>query len=119
MGYTGEAKYLDVKRLAGGQHRFEVSPCVASESQLKLVAGDRCLDRILMTVQLIPNGSPNEVGSVRVKAFLHKEIDLTQVNTAQIDRDFLTVGSLRSKLAYIVDHHSAIPTPSLWMVDRE
>jgi hypothetical protein len=82
VGDAGEAENLNVKRLAGSQCSFEVLPRVTPESELELVARDGCLDRILMAVELIADGSPNEVSSVRVKTFLHKEIDLTQVYVA-------------------------------------
>ena len=68
------------------------------------MARDGCPDRILMAIEMIADGSPNKVGSVRVKTFLHKEIDLTQIYVTQVDRDFLAVASFSSKLTYIIGH---------------
>jgi hypothetical protein len=82
VGNAGEAENLDVKRLAGGLYGFQVLPSVTSEAELKLVSGDGRLDRIVMAVELIANGRPNEVRSIGVESLLHKEIDLTQVYTA-------------------------------------
>jgi hypothetical protein len=38
---------------------------------------------------LIADSGSDQVGAVRIKALLHQEIDLTQVDYAQVDRQFL------------------------------
>src|SRR3954449_1383275 len=75
-----------------------------SESELKLVSSDGLLDRIVMAVELIANRRPNKVRSIGVESLLHKEIDLTQVYTSQVDGNFLTIGRLGPKFADIVGH---------------
>ena len=81
-----------------------------SESELKLASSNGLLDRIVMAVELIANGCPNEVGSIGVESLLHKEIDLTQVYTSQVDSYLLSIGRPRPKFAYVVGH----PRPSCY-----
>ena len=59
----GEPKNLDVKHLAGGLYGLQVLPGVTSEPELKLMAGDGGLDRIMMAVKLVADGRSNSLRS--------------------------------------------------------
>ena len=84
---AGEAKNLDVKRFTDGLNGLQVLAGVTSKPELKLAAGDRLLDRIVMAVKQVANGCPDKIGTVGVEPFLYKEIDMTQVNIADSRMD--------------------------------
>jgi hypothetical protein len=52
-----------------------------------------------MTFELVSDGRPDEIGPVRIEPLLHHQIDLTEVDIAEVDRDFLGVGAFRAQLA--------------------
>ena len=61
------------------------------------------VDGVRVTVQLLANRSPDQVGAVRIKSLLYQQIDLAQVHHAQIDGDLFRLG------------HAGCPFPSRWM----
>ena len=72
---AGQSENLDVKRLIRGLNSFQVLAGVASEPEIKLVAGHGLLDRIVMSIKLVANGRSDKIGTIRVEPFLHEEID--------------------------------------------
>jgi hypothetical protein len=58
-----------------------------------------------VTFELVADRRPDEIGPVRIESFLHHQIDLTEVDIAKVDRDFLGLRGLEPQLAYIVGHH--------------
>jgi hypothetical protein len=72
-----------------------------------------------MTIKLVSNGCPDEVSPIGVEAFLHKEIDMAEVDIAQIDRDLLAIGRLWSKFVHVAGHSRPPDTIRMdgnWMV---
>jgi hypothetical protein len=80
------------------------------------MAGHGLLDRLVLAVELVANGCPDKVGTIRIEPLLHEEVDMTKVNVAEIDGDLLTIARPGAKLAYIVCHPHPIPIPSRQMV---
>jgi len=66
-----------------------------------------------VTFELVPDRRPDEIGTVRVEPFLNHEIDVTQVDIPQIDRDFFGVGGLRPEFADIVSLCQFLPGPNI------
>ena len=99
-----------MKRLIRGLNSFQVLAGVASEPELKLVAGHGLLDRIVMSIKLVANGRSDKIGTIRVEPFLHEEIDMTKVNIAEVDRYLFAVACLRTKFADIVGHRHHLHT---------
>src|SRR5215212_4042641 len=66
-----------------------------------------------MAIELVTDGRSDEVGAVRVEPVLHHQIDMAEINVAEIDRDLLTIRRLGAKLAHIVSH-SAHPL-TIWL----
>jgi hypothetical protein len=48
---------------------------------------------------------PNEVGPVRIETFLHHEVDLPEVDVAEIDRDLFAVSGLWAELMHLGHYH--------------
>jgi hypothetical protein len=58
-----------------------------------------------VAIELISDRRPDEVGAIGVEALLHQQIDMTEVNEAEIERDLLAFGGLRPKLPNIACHY--------------
>ena len=54
-GDDGKSEDLDVERLAGRLHGFQVRPAVAPQAEVQLVPGDRLFHRVGMAVELVAN----------------------------------------------------------------
>ena len=62
----------------------------------------RLLDDVSVTFELVPDRRPDEIGTVRVEAFLNHQIDVAKVDIAKIDRNFSVSGGLgRSSALYL------------------
>jgi hypothetical protein len=66
-----------------------------------------------VTLKLIPDRRPDEIGTVRIEPFLNHEIDVTKVDITKIDRDFFCFGRPGSKFPDIVRHCRTIRVPSV------
>ena len=75
-----------------------------AQAQVELVSLDGFPDGVVMPIKLVSNGCPDEVGPVGVEALLDEEIDMAEVNIAEVDRDLFAIGSLRSKFVYVGRH---------------
>ena len=117
VGDAGQSQNLDVKCLSGGLNRFQILAAVTSKPQLKLMASDGLLDRIVMAVKLVANGCSDKVRTIGVEPLLHEEVDMTEVDVAEVDRDLLAIAWPWSKLTYVVDHlchPAAILMDGIW-----
>jgi len=83
----GKAENLYMQRLSGGLYSLEVVPAVAAQAEVKPVSGNRLLHRIGMTVELIADGSADEIGAVGVEALLDQQVDVSKIDITEIDRD--------------------------------
>jgi hypothetical protein len=107
---------MDFQHLSGLTRRFEIFAAVVPKTKVQTLADRGLLDHVGVAFELIADCGSNEIGPVRVKALLHHEIDLPEVNVTEIDRDLLAVTGLWAELLYDRGHAVAIPIPSSWMV---
>src|SRR5689334_23219689 len=71
-----------------------------------------------MPFDLVPDGGADKVGAIGVKAVLDQQIDMAEIDIAEVDGDLLGFATaLRSQLMYIVRHLLTIHNPSTWMVN--
>jgi hypothetical protein len=89
---AGKAEDVDVQHLAGLLRRFEIRAGIVPQTEVKAFAGRGLLDHVSMAFELIADGCADEIGAVRIKSVLHHEIDVAQVDIAEIDRDLLGFG---------------------------
>ena len=87
-------KNVDVQHLAGAPRRFEILAAVIPQPEVQALSDRGLLDDVCVTFELVADGRPDEIGPVRIEPFLHHQIDVTEVDIAKIDRDFLGVGGL-------------------------
>ena len=70
---------------------FQVGTGDLLQTQQQAPAGDGPFDLFRVHCQLTADRGANEVATVRIKPFLHKQVDLAEIYQAKIDRDFLGV----------------------------
>ncbi len=96
---------------------FQIRAAYVLQAEHKRSSGDGALDDFGMDAQLVADRGADQVGAVGVEALLHQEIDLTQVDDAQVDRQFLGFADAWARLACpqlpSVDHPSTIHTDSI------
>src|SRR3954462_4563888 len=115
-GDGGEPQDADVEQLPGIKYRFEILAAEVSQAEVDALACHRLADDVGMPFDLVADGGAYEVGAVRVEAFLRQQVDVAEVNIAEVDRDLLAVGRLRSDLSYVAGHLMSILPPPAWMV---
>ena len=72
---------------------FKVGASEPPQTQLESVARDRLPDRLTLAFKLGANGGADEIRAIGIKSFLHQEIDLSEVDEAEIDRDLFAIDS--------------------------
>jgi hypothetical protein len=110
---------MDFQHFSGSTRRFEIFAAVVTQTKVQSLTDCGLLDNVGVPFELIANCGSNEIGPVGVKALLHHEIDLTEVNVTEIDRDLLAVSGFWAKLMHIRNHAlhpGTICLDGIWMV---
>src|SRR5690349_5342183 len=100
----GKTEDVDVQHLTGAPHRFEILAAEAPQAEIQTFSGRGLLDDIGVTFELVADCGSNEIGAVRVEPFADHQVDVTEIDIAEIDRDFFAVGGLWPELANIAGH---------------
>src|SRR2546426_12290123 len=107
---------MDVERLPGRPHPFEIVPRVVPQTELQALSGRGLLDHLGVPFELVANCGTDEIRAVRVEPLLYHQIDTAQVDVAEIHRNLLGIPRLGSQFLHISSHLSTIQPPSSWMV---
>src|SRR6202040_1919667 len=107
-GDAGKAQHMDLQHLSGSTRRFEIFAAVVPQTEVQTLADRRLLDHVGVAFELIADCGSNEIGPVRVETLLHHEVNLPEVDVAEVDRDLLAVTGLWAELMYDLGH----PLPS-------
>jgi hypothetical protein len=99
-----KAQHMDSQHFAGATRRFEIFAAVVPQTEVQTLADRGLLDHVGMAFQLIADCGADEIGPVRVETFLHHEVDLPEVDVAEINRDLLAVTGFGAELLYNVSH---------------
>src|SRR3954447_634410 len=97
-----QAEDVDVQHLAVAPRPLEIDAGIVTQPQVQTFTDRRLLDHLRVPLELVADRRPDEIGAVRIKPFLHHEIDLAEVHIAQVDRDLLRIRGPGSQFAYIV-----------------
>lgn len=76
---------------------------------------DRFLHHVVMTVKLVSNGCLDEVSPVGVGSLPNQEINMAEVDIAQVDRDLLAVRSFNWRFVHARRHAYYIYMDGKWM----
>ena len=116
---TGKSKHIDVQHLAGSLRRFEIRARVIPEAEIQAFTGGRLLDDVGVTLELIADRRPDEIRAVRVEPVLHHQIDVAQVDEAEINSDLFGFRRLRPQYLNVRGHNSRHPLTicmdGIWM----
>jgi hypothetical protein len=112
---------MDFQHFSRSTRRFEIFATVVTQTKIQPLADCGLPDNVGMPFELMANCGSNEISPVRVKALLHHEVDLAEVNVTEIDRDLLAVSRFWAELMHIRDHalHPyTIYWDGIWMAAR-
>jgi hypothetical protein len=71
MGNAGKTQHMDVERLAGCAHSFEILAAVVPQTEVQALAGYRPLHHCVgMSLELVADRGADEVGAVRIEPLL-------------------------------------------------
>ena len=116
VGNRGQAEHADLQFLSARLLRTQVVGAEVLQAEHEHLARHRLLEDIGMRGRLVANGRANEVAAVAVEALRYQQVDLTQVNKAQVERDLLGVGGLGlspSRGSFL--GYAGILSPSTWL----
>lgn len=100
---SGEPENANIDTASSGSHRFKLFSAVMLQAEIEVLATRRPLEDIGVSFELIANRGADEIGAVGKKALAHQQIDLTEVDEAKINRNFLRVS--QTQHALIVKRH--------------
>jgi hypothetical protein len=95
---------VDLQHVSGSAHRLEILTAVVPQTEVQTLAGRGLPDHLGVAFELIADCGSNEIGPVRVKALLYHQVDLPEVDVAEIDRDLLAVTEPWTELMYVLNH---------------
>src|SRR4029079_12785554 len=110
---AGKPEHFDVQLLTGGLHGFQIRPGVMPQAEFERVAHDALLDLVAMGRKLVADRRADEVGAVGVKPFLDQQIDMAEVDIAEIDGDLFGLTRFVPQSNDLGGHYL---TPSIWMI---
>src|SRR5690348_15865019 len=98
--------------------RLKIFTAVVPQTQIQILSNGGPLDHLRVTLQLIADRRPTEIGPIRIEALPHHEIDLAEVDVAHIEPDIFGIAGLWAQFPHVVRHRVTISAPSNRMVDR-
>src|SRR4029079_7844150 len=110
---AGKPDHLDVQLLTRGLHGLQIRPRVMPQAELERVPHDALLDLVPMGRKLVTDRRADEVGAVGVEAFLDQQIDMAEVDIAQIAGDLFGLTRFVPQSNDLGSHY--LP-PSIWMI---
>ena len=71
LGDTSKAQNVDVQHLAGPPRRFKILAAVVPQTEVQTFSGRGLLDHVCVAFELVADCGSNQIGTVRLKSFLH------------------------------------------------
>jgi len=94
---AGKAQHVNVETLFGVSHQLQVLPRKMLQAQRQCPAANRVMHGLGVESQLVADCCADQIGLIRVKAFFDQQIDLAEVDRAEIDGDPLCLAALRTR----------------------
>ena len=112
----GQTKNLDMQQLAALPGRLQFVTTVVTQTERQGVPVNRLGEDRGMPIELVANGRANEIACGWRQPVPHHQIDMTKIDEAEVDCDFLAVRRLRPEFLNLS------PSPSLhhlhgWYMD--
>ena len=118
LGDGGQAENAQLHHGPRCSELLEVATAVVLAAERQLAPGHGSVHRARPTLKLAPDRRAYEIRPIREEALVHEEIDLTQIDQPDVDRDLLALItiSLASRDCPAVFHLLTILPPSTRMV---
>ncbi len=100
QGDADKAENVDLQHFTRATYRFEILPTEVPQTKIQTFSDRRFPHHICVAFELVADCSSDEIGPVRVKAFLDEQIDLPEIDKPEIDRDFLAVTRFWAEVVY-------------------
>ena len=97
-GNGGEPEHLDVKLFTGGLDGLQIRARIVPETKLQRMPHDRFPDLLAMSRKLVADRRTDEVRAVGIKAFLHQQIDVAEIDVTEVDCDLFGFARLQLDL---------------------
>src|SRR5690349_6257542 len=88
--------------LPGVTDLLQVAAGVVTAAQSQSAPGGRLVERLAPGGELGADGRADEIGAVGIEAFLHQQVDLSEVHQSQVDSDLLGLLALTPGHPYII-----------------
>src|SRR5947209_1399955 len=108
-----------MEHLPGRSCRFQILTAVVPQSEVQALSGRGLLRDIGVPVELIADCGADEIAPIRVESFLDHQVDMPEVDVAEVDRDLFGVAALWAKFMHScchVHHPNAIQLDGTWQV---
>nr|WP_242512267.1 hypothetical protein [Pseudolysobacter antarcticus] len=115
IGNSHQADDLDIQHLSLRLHAFKFTATNIVQAENQRPARYGSFDFFAMHRKLITNGGADQIGAIGIKSFLHQKVNLTEIDDAQIDREFFGIGR-DAPWFCSSDRFHDIHIPSIWMV---
>ena len=117
-GDAGKSQHPDVEPLSRGTGRFEIRAAEMPQPEIEAFPGDRLPGRVGVPFDLIADRGADEVRAVRVEAVLDQQVDMAEIDVAEVDGDLFGIAAgLGPQLVTRCLPSRSIPLPSVWMVN--
>ena len=89
-------------------HGLQILSAVSTQTKVELVSSNGLLDGVVVAIELIADRGPDEVGAIGIKALMHQEVYVAEIDIAEIDRDLLAIGRFWPQRLDLASH--ALPS---------
>lgn len=115
VGNAGQANDLDLESLPRRHRRLEIGAAVVLQANRERLAGHRLPDCFGMQRKLVSKRRSDEVGTVRIEAFLDQQIDVAEIDHADVDGHLLGLASALPAFDSPLFGLHTIQSDSIWI----
>jgi hypothetical protein len=93
IGDSRQADDLDIEHLASGLRTLQICATEVLETEQQRSTDNRPLDDVGVNGQLVADSGSYQVGSIGIEPLLYQQIDLPQIDHAEVDRELLRLAN--------------------------
>jgi hypothetical protein len=111
---VGQEAFAVIREAMRGKEMVGMGRVILSKRERPIIIEPlgNVLRGMVVAVELSAYRRPDEVGAIGVKAVLHQQVDLPEIDIAEIDRDLLAIRRLWPQLVDFTSHHPSSNHPT-------